>query len=99
MNAVIAACCAAPLVAIGVYDLQSWLERWDYERHREDWRANLRYVEVVAIGPILDEGLTFNPSTLAARWLLGAEEMIHNRAMAHLTMGATTTMKDANGRG
>jgi hypothetical protein len=36
MNAVIAACCAAPLVAIGVYDLQSWLERWDYERHRED---------------------------------------------------------------
>jgi hypothetical protein len=36
MNAVIAACAAAPLVAIGVYDLQSWLERWDYERHRED---------------------------------------------------------------
>jgi hypothetical protein len=36
MNAAIAACSAAPLVAIGVDDLQSWLERWDYERHRED---------------------------------------------------------------
>jgi hypothetical protein len=56
-------------------------------------------VEVVAIGPILDEGLTFNPSTRAARWLAGSEDMIHNRAMAHLPMGATTTMKDANGRG
>jgi hypothetical protein len=55
MNAVIAACSAAPVVAIGVYDLQSWLERWDYERHREDWCANLRYVKVLAIGPILDE--------------------------------------------
>lgn len=36
MNVVIAACSVAPLVAIEVYDLQSRLERWDYERHRED---------------------------------------------------------------
>jgi hypothetical protein len=55
-------------------------------------------VEVVAIGPILDEGLTFNPSTLTARRLLGPEDMIHNRAIAHLTMGATTTMKEGDNR-
>ena len=36
MSLVIAACSAAALAAIGVYDLQSRLERWDYERHRED---------------------------------------------------------------
>lgn len=36
MNVLIAACSGAPLVAIAVYDLQSWLERLDYERHRED---------------------------------------------------------------
>lgn len=24
------------LAAIGLHDLQSWLERWDYDRHFED---------------------------------------------------------------
>jgi hypothetical protein len=24
------------LFAVGVHDLQSWLERWDYERHCND---------------------------------------------------------------
>lgn len=23
-------------LAIGIYNLQSWLERWDYKRHLED---------------------------------------------------------------
>jgi hypothetical protein len=26
----------APLAALGVYDLQTRLERWDYNRHVED---------------------------------------------------------------
>lgn len=26
----------APLAAMGVYDLQTRLERWDYNRHAED---------------------------------------------------------------
>ncbi len=26
----------APLTALGLHDLQSSLERWDYERHAED---------------------------------------------------------------
>jgi hypothetical protein len=26
----------APLAALGVYDLQTRLERWDYNRHAED---------------------------------------------------------------
>ena len=38
MNAVVAAGTAALLVvtAAGLYDLQSRLERWDYQRHFED---------------------------------------------------------------
>jgi hypothetical protein len=24
------------LVAVGIHDLQSWLERWDHERHFND---------------------------------------------------------------
>jgi hypothetical protein len=24
------------IVAMGVYNLESWVERWDYERHQED---------------------------------------------------------------
>lgn len=26
----------APLAALGLYELQARLERWDYERHAED---------------------------------------------------------------
>jgi hypothetical protein len=26
----------AGLTALGVHDLQAWLERWDYDRHVED---------------------------------------------------------------
>jgi hypothetical protein len=31
-------CSAACLtvMAIGLYNLESWLERWDYDRHHED---------------------------------------------------------------
>lgn len=31
-------CSAAFLsaIAIGLYNLESWLESWDYDRHRED---------------------------------------------------------------
>jgi hypothetical protein len=31
-------CSAAVLtvMGIGLYDLESWLERWDYDRHHED---------------------------------------------------------------
>jgi hypothetical protein len=38
VNAVIAVSTAALLVvtALGLYDLQSWLERWDYQRHFDD---------------------------------------------------------------
>lgn len=25
-----------PLTAVGLHDLQAWLERWAYERHAED---------------------------------------------------------------
>jgi hypothetical protein len=24
------------LIAVGVYNLQTWLERWDHQRHLED---------------------------------------------------------------
>lgn len=24
------------IAAVGLYDLQEWLERWDYERHAQD---------------------------------------------------------------
>ncbi len=27
---------ATPVVALGLYDLQARLERWDYNRHAED---------------------------------------------------------------
>ena len=38
MTMAIFVCSAALLtvLAIGVYNLESWLERWDYERHYED---------------------------------------------------------------
>jgi hypothetical protein len=38
VNAVVAFGTAAFLVmaASGLYDLQSWLERWDYQRHFEE---------------------------------------------------------------
>ena len=38
MTVAIYICSAALLgvIAIGVYNLESWLERWDYERHHED---------------------------------------------------------------
>lgn len=38
MDVVINICCVVVLavIAIGVYDLQSWLERSDRERHLED---------------------------------------------------------------
>jgi hypothetical protein len=38
MNTVILACLSisAPLAALGLYDLQVRLERWDYDRHAED---------------------------------------------------------------
>ena len=38
MNALIVTCSslAAMLAALGVHDLQSRLERWDYERHAND---------------------------------------------------------------
>jgi len=38
VNAVVAVGTAALLVvtALGLYDLQSWLERWDYHRHFEE---------------------------------------------------------------
>jgi hypothetical protein len=38
MNVLLVTCLslAAPLAALGLYELQSRLERWDYERHAED---------------------------------------------------------------
>jgi hypothetical protein len=38
MTVAIYICSAALLtvLAIGVHNLESWLERWDYERHYED---------------------------------------------------------------
>jgi hypothetical protein len=38
VNAVVAVGTAAFLVvtALGLYDLQSWLERWDYQRRFEE---------------------------------------------------------------
>jgi hypothetical protein len=39
MTAVMAFCAAAGLMAfaaIGLHNLQSWLERWDHDRHFED---------------------------------------------------------------
>jgi hypothetical protein len=38
MNALFVTCLslAAPVAALGVYELQARLERWDYDRHAED---------------------------------------------------------------
>ena len=38
MNALLLLCISigAPLAAVGLYDLQTRLERWDYNRHVED---------------------------------------------------------------
>jgi hypothetical protein len=38
MNALLMACISisAPLAAVGLYDLQAHLERWDHNRHAED---------------------------------------------------------------
>ena len=38
MNTLLVVCMSvtAPVVAIGVYNLQLRLERWDYERHADD---------------------------------------------------------------
>jgi len=38
MNALLLLCISigAPLAAMGLYDLQTRLERWDYNRHAED---------------------------------------------------------------
>jgi len=27
---------SAPLAALGVYNLQTWLEQWDHNRHAQD---------------------------------------------------------------
>lgn len=38
MNALLLLCMSigTPLAALGLYELQARLERWDYERHAED---------------------------------------------------------------
>ena len=38
MNAVVMICVSvgAPMAALGLYDLQTRLERWDYNRHAGD---------------------------------------------------------------
>ena len=38
MNALLMICMSVgtPLAALGMYDLQARLERWDYNRHAED---------------------------------------------------------------
>ena len=38
MNALMLICMSVgtPLAALGLYDLQTRLERWDYDRHAED---------------------------------------------------------------
>jgi hypothetical protein len=38
MNTLVVACISisAPLIAIGLYSLQTRLEKWDYDRHAED---------------------------------------------------------------
>jgi hypothetical protein len=38
MNALLLICMSVgiPLAAVGLHDLQTQLERWDYERHAED---------------------------------------------------------------
>jgi hypothetical protein len=38
MNSLIMMCISigAPLAALGIYDLQARLEKWDYNRHAED---------------------------------------------------------------
>lgn len=36
MTTFVVFCVAATVMAIGIPYLQSWLERWDYDRHFED---------------------------------------------------------------
>jgi hypothetical protein len=36
MGTLIAAMIAAPITAVGVSQLQTWLESWDYDRHEND---------------------------------------------------------------
>lgn len=38
MNALLLTCLSigAPLAALGLHELQVWLERWDHDRHAED---------------------------------------------------------------
>jgi hypothetical protein len=36
VNALLMICIGAPLAALGLYDLQTRLERWDHNRHSED---------------------------------------------------------------
>jgi hypothetical protein len=36
MGTLIAAMITAPVAAIGVANLQTWLESWDYDRHKND---------------------------------------------------------------
>ena len=38
MSSLLVACVSigTPLVAVGLHDLQAWLERWDYDRHAQD---------------------------------------------------------------
>ncbi|MDT7765066.1 MAG: hypothetical protein QOC63_4486 [Mycobacterium sp.] len=36
MNAMLMICIGAPFAALGLYDLQTRLERWDHNRHSED---------------------------------------------------------------
>ena len=38
MSPLLVACVSigTPLVAVGLHDLQAWLERWDYDRHAQD---------------------------------------------------------------
>jgi hypothetical protein len=38
MSLLLVACVsiATSLVAVGLHDLQAWLERWDYDRHAQD---------------------------------------------------------------
>jgi hypothetical protein len=38
MSPLLVVCLAVgmPLAGIGLYDLQTWLERWDQRRHAED---------------------------------------------------------------
>lgn len=38
MSPLLVACVSigTPLVAVGLHDLQAWLERWDYDQHAQD---------------------------------------------------------------